>query len=105
MVPTERSYHREYSSSSTHSSKLKGQRGGQNNRIIEWQTGQKQYAPRSSTESALKVITEWSLKYACHSGHFSLLKVTESRISLEFSEDVLFFPPYPDFCVNLYIIQ
>ena len=55
-----RNTHMKYQSSSTHCQKLlarlKFQRGGQNDRITEWQnyrmtewqTGQKQYAPRSS---------------------------------------------------------
>ena len=34
--------------------RLKFQRGGQNDRITEWQTGQNQYAPRSSISGAYK---------------------------------------------------
>ena len=53
MVPTERSYHREYSMkyqrSSTYCSKViikvKVSERRTKNRITEWQTGQKQYAP------------------------------------------------------------
>ena len=53
MVPTESAItdntHVKYQSSSTHCSKViskvKFQRGGQNDRMTEWQTGQKQYAP------------------------------------------------------------